>query len=95
MYKRGNEMKKNAVRDLILNIEAEIGFYANVTLTRLIVKQGVGEWLMVISVLDRTGLPKVAFIDGHSIFSCYEQLASALYTTSISLSWHIDKFYSP
>ena len=88
-------MKKHAVRDLIFNLEAEIGWAANVTLTRLIVKIVDGEWLMVISVLDRNGRPKVAFIDGHSIFNCYEQLASALYTTSISLPWHIDKFYSP
>ena len=88
-------MKKNAVRDLILNLEAEIGWAANVTLTRLIVKQGDGEWLMVISVLDRNGRPKVAFLDGHTIHSCYEQLAAALYTKSISLNWSIDKFYSP
>lgn len=88
-------MKKHAVRDLILNVESELGWAANVTLTRLIIKKGDDEWLMVISVLDRRSQPRVAFIDGHSIHDCYYQLANALYTKSITLTWHIDKFYVP
>ena len=86
-------MKKHAVRDLMLNLEAEVGWMAGCTLTRVAVKLKDGEWLMVISVLDRRNRPKVAFIAGSSIFNCYEQLASHLYTSSLTLAWTIDKFY--
>jgi len=86
-------MKRSAVVDLMLSVEHEIGWESGAILRGINVKRDKSEYMMVISVLSKDRKALVSFISGSSVYACYEQLAAALYTTSITLRWYPDKYF--
>lgn len=86
-------MKSNAVESLMLGLEREIGWQTGVLLRGVNIKRVGHHYRMTITVTTTKGAGLVTFIEGHSIYRCYEVLATALYTNSLTLKWYTDRYF--
>lgn len=77
---------------LLYTLEQTIAYETGCVVTGLTLKQKEQQWTLILRVRDDKGINWVSFTDAHTIADCFDVVAEALHTTSVSLKWYKDRY---